>query len=448
MNWLPVVLGILILSGLCLWWLFINLFRSSQELSQALERIANGDYKPVILTGRSILDTQSKHLRVIAETLTRQKNLLSEEEFSISMILGSMTDGIVLTGADQRIRLVNKAAEEMFGLTGAVAGLPLAEVVRSHEILTLTSVVSSTGALQRGELTLGIPGRSESRRLIVIAAKLGAAGGKDSGGLLFVLHDVTRLRELEDLRREFVANVSHEFRTPLSVINGYLETLEETDVSKEMVRKSVAVMRRHSDRLNRLIEDLLIISRMEEKGVRLEKENADPVPILHFVVQQMEREILKRGIEVVFETPAGLPLVSLDPYHIELAFSNLLANAIRHGTDPVGGGKVCISTSLQGNELQISFRDKGPGIPLHHQEHLFERFYRVAGDRARQSGGTGLGLSIVKNIAVAHNGRVSVESKPGDGACFSIFLPLSRTESSAHSLSRESARSPRSRPNV
>jgi two-component system, OmpR family, phosphate regulon sensor histidine kinase PhoR len=423
MNWLPVALGALVLAGVGLWWVFVHVVRSSGELSTALQRVAGGDYRPVILTGKSILfGKQAANLRAIAEILARQKTVLAQEEFSISMILGSMTEGIVITGADLRIRLVNKAAEEMFSLRGAVTGLSLAEVLRSHELQAMALQSSTTGALQRGEITIGNSGRSDPRHLMVMVAALGTPGGETSGGLLLVLHDVTRLRELESVRREFVANVSHEFRTPLSVINGYLETLEEDGLSQEMVRKSIAVMRRHGDRLNRLIEDLLTISRMEEKGVRLEKQPADPGPILLSVVQQMEREIAQRGVEVRLEIPPGLPSVDVDAYQIEQVFSNLLGNAIRYGATK-DGGSVLISTSMEGGEMRISFRDEGPGIPLQDQEHLFERFYRVGGDRARQTGGTGLGLSIVKNIVTAHGGRVTVESRPGEGSRFSVFLP-------------------------
>jgi two-component system phosphate regulon sensor histidine kinase PhoR len=227
-------------------------------------------------------------------------------------------------------------------------------------------------------------------------------------GVLLVLHDISRLRELESVRREFVANVSHEFRTPLSIINGYLETLEEGGVGKEMMSKSISVMRRHAERLNCLIEDLLTISRMEEKGVRLEMLPTDIVALLRGVVEQLESEI-----------------VEVDAYRMDQALSNLLVNALRHGS-PTGGGAATVRISLEpkGSEISVGFRDNGPGIPLQDQEHLFERFYRVGGDRARQTGGSGLGLSIVKNVVQAHGGRVTLESNPGAGSLFTIFLPV------------------------
>jgi two-component system phosphate regulon sensor histidine kinase PhoR len=343
------------------------------------------------------------------------------------MILGSMTEGVVITGPDLRIRQVNQAAAAMFNLSGSGAGLLLAEVFMSHELQGAASRAVQSGEVQRGELSMAIPGRSDRCHLVVTAAALkGSGGGAD--GILLVLHDVTRLRELEAVRREFVANVSHEFRTPLSVINGYLETLREEDIDREMTCRAIDAMQRHADRLQRLIEDLLTISRMEEKGVRLETRRTLLAPLLRSVVEQAERVISDRGVAVNLEIPAGIPPMPLDTYRIEQAFGNLLANALRHGTPAGGaaasGGSVTISVRLNGGEVSVSFRDNGPGIPLADQEHIFERFYRVGGDRARQSGGTGLGLSIVRNIVQAHGGRVAVQSTPGEGATFTVFLPV------------------------
>ena len=397
------------------------------DLRKSAGRIARGDFRPVILPGmppflRGIADD----LRVTAETLARQRELIEEEEFSFSLIMESMTEGVVITAPDLRIRFVNNAAAAMFNLRGSVSGLLLPEVFLGHGLQTLAERAAGTGEVQRGELTQPIPGRSERCHLVVTAAVLKGAEAERPGGVLLVLHDVTRLRELESVRREFVANVSHEFRTPLSIINGYLETLEEGGVGREMLRKSISVMRRHADRLNRLIEDLLTISRMEEKGVRLETASADVAGLLSSVVSRLDPEIRQRGAEVRLDIESGLPSLTIDSYRMEQAFSNLLANALRHGS-PAGstrGVRVTVAMRREGPDLAISFSDDGPGIPFQDQEHLFERFYRVGGDRARQTGGTGLGLSIVKHVVQAHGGRVGLRSRPGEGSTFTIHLPL------------------------
>ena len=419
-----VLAGALLLIGA--FWIFASIILPGRELLAVLRRIADGDFRPVILPGMpSHLRGAEACLRSIAETLSSQKDLLAEEEFSLSMILGSMTEGVVILGPDLRIRELNKAALSLFHLGGNVTGLLLPEVFTSHELQGLTSRASRSGEVQRGELTLAIQGRSDRCHLAVTAAPLKSGSGKGAAGILLVLHDVTRLRELESVRREFVANVSHEFRTPLSVINGYLETLNDGKVGRDMMRKAIAAMQRHTERLNRLIEDLLSISRMEEKGVRLEKEKTDLARILRLVIDQAESEISDRGAIVRLSLEEFIPEATVDTHRIEQAFSNLLANALRHGTpsDTAETAEVFITAFTAGGDIAVSFRDNGPGIPLADQEHVFERFYRVGGDRARMSGGTGLGLSIVKNVIRAHGGRVMLKSSPGEGSTFTVYLP-------------------------
>ena len=407
-----------------LWWLSGRLLAPWREFRSFLRGIAAGDYRPVILGSVPVwLRGAADDLRKTAEALARQKALLEAEEFSLSLILQSMGEGVVITGADLRIRQLNKAAEAMGRLPGNVPGSLLSEAFGNHELETLSVRSLSSGTPQRGELEIRMTGGG-LRHLVVTAAPLGATPGKPDGALL-VLHDVTRIRELEAVRREFVANVSHEFRTPLSVISGYLETLEEGGVDRKMTLRAYGAMRRHTDRLKLLIEDLLTVSHMQEKGVLLETRMTAVPPLLDEIVEHAEQEIGTRGAQVTLSVQKDLPPVLLDPYRIQQALSNLLANALRHGSSE-SGCRIEITAVLAGDEVAVGFRDDGPGIPLADQPHLFERFYRVGGHRARDSGGTGLGLSIVKNIVQAHGGRVTLESSPGQGALFTVWLPVSR----------------------
>ena len=430
MQGTDLVIVVVLLFGGLLWWLSLMVIFPIRELSRQLQRIAAGDFRPVLLAGMPpFFRRTAMDLRRTAELLASQKALIAEEESSLSMILESMSEGVVVTGPDLKIRLMNRAAALMFGLRGKLAGLLLQEVFVSHELEGVARRAICTAEVQHGEFTLGIPGRGERCHLLVTAVSMIAHEHKGPDGILLVLHDVTRLRELESVRREFVANVSHEFRTPLSIISGYLETMEEGDLDPEMYSRAVEVMRRHAVRLNRLIDDLLTVSRMEEKGVVLEKSSVDVPELLRNVISQMDHEIEKRGAKVRLEIPALLPPIEADSYRMEQAFSNLLANALRHGLHGFGPGHpqeavVEILAAVCGGELTVSFRDHGPGVPLKDQKHLFDRFYRVGGDRARQTGGTGLGLSIVKNVVSAHGGRVELESTPGAGSTFTVFLPL------------------------
>jgi len=423
LAWLAVV----ILTGVGVWCLFLFVISPVVELSRQLRRVSQGDFRPVVLAEiPPLFRRTAKDLRRTAELLARQQELLTEEGFSLSIILESMTEGVVITGLDLKIRLFNKAISSMFGFRGKLSGLLLQEVFVSHELQEVALRAAASGKVQHAELTLDLPGRGERCHLLVTAVSLRAPKNKVADGILLVFHDVTRLRELEAVRREFVANVSHEFRTPLSIINGYLETMEEGDLDPEMLASAIPVMRRHGERLNRLIEDLLTISRMEEKGVVLEKSPVEMKDLLREVILNMEREISERGVQVTLDLPPELPDIAVDSYRIEQAFSNLLTNAIRHGRHPsdAKASVVEISARIEGGDLAVSFKDHGPGIPLKDQKHLFDRFYRVGGDRARQTGGTGLGLSIVKNIVTAHGGRVELESTPGSGSTFTILLPI------------------------
>lgn len=420
---LPWLGAVILLSGA--WWVVMAVILPGRELADILRRIASGDFRPVVLKAvPPPLRKVASDIRTAAEILARQKSLLDEEGFSLTMILESMAEGVVIAGGDLRIRMMNKAAAEMSGAGGGGTGLLLAEVFRSHELQALARRAFEGGETERGELDLMPPGSAARIQLAVTAAALKRPDDLSADGVLLVLHDVTRIRELESVRREFVANVSHEFRTPLSVISGYLETLAEDELDRDMTRRSVAAMQRHALRLNRLIEDLLTISRMEEKGGgRLDLARIQLEPLLRGVIEGAECESASRGVAVRLDIPGNLPSVEVDSYRIEQVFANLLANALRHGIpSPDAPAEVVVSAFLSGNEVAVSFRDNGPGIPLADQKHIFERFYRVGGDRARQSGGTGLGLSIVKNVVQAHGGRVSLESSPGRGSTFTVYL--------------------------
>ena len=211
-----------------LWWVIQEVFLPIRDFLRALHRLATGDFRPPLL-GKTpwILRWGAADLRLIAEELLKQKNLLAREEFSIAVILESMDEGVIITGNDLRIRMVNNAATRMLNLSGELRGLLLPEVFRSHELHNIAQRVAQTGEFQQGELTAVVEGRAERAHLVITAATLASGETDAPDGLLLVFHDVTRMRELESVRREFVANVSHEFRTPFRL---------STDISKRWRR--------------------------------------------------------------------------------------------------------------------------------------------------------------------------------------------------------------------
>jgi two-component system phosphate regulon sensor histidine kinase PhoR len=246
--------------------------------------------------------------------------------------------------------------------------------------------------------------------------------GPEPIGMLIVFSDVTQLRRLEDMRRDFVANVSHEIRTPLTAIKGFVETLHQNTVATpEEAERFLGIISKHVDRLNTIIEDLLMLSRIENEGERgdIKCEKTRLRDIFQNAIQICRPRADEKRIQIDLAVDEGLSAM-VDPVLLEQAVVNLLDNAIKYSDS---NKTVLLQSRTSGNEIRLSVRDHGIGIEKKHLPRLFERFYRVDKARSRALGGTGLGLSIVKHIAQAHGGHVTVESSLGEGSLFTIHLP-------------------------
>ena len=242
-------------------------------------------------------------------------------------------------------------------------------------------------------------------------------------GALIVLNDVTRLQRLENLRRDFVANVSHELKTPITSIKGFVETLQDGAWSNEKDAKEfLAIIAKHVDRLTSIIEDLLSLSRIEQEADSgsMAREMARLRDVLSAAVQLCQAKAAEKGIHLDIRCDSALS-ATVNALLLEQALVNLLDNAIKYS--PVRS-VVEVAAGVEHDHLLLSVRDQGRGIEAEHLPRLFERFYRVDKARSRQMGGTGLGLAIVKHIAQAHGGTVTVESAPGKGSLFTIRIPL------------------------
>ncbi|MEA3386715.1 MAG: ATP-binding protein, partial [Thermodesulfobacteriota bacterium] len=241
-------------------------------------------------------------------------------------------------------------------------------------------------------------------------------------GALIVLNDVTRLLKLEKIRREFVANVSHEIKTPITAIKGFVETLRDGALENpEDAERFLEIIGKHVDRLEAIIEDLLSLSRIEQETGREEVvlDEGRLKDLIETAIQVCKAGAMAKKIEIELSCAEDM-LAKIDPPLLEQAIVNLIDNAIKYSND---GGAVRVEALQRENEIIISVHDQGCGIEKKHLPRIFERFYRVDKARSRQMGGTGLGLAIVKHIAQTHGGRVAVESIPGKGSTFSIHLP-------------------------
>ena len=352
-----------------------------------------------------------------ARQLERRVQELESQRTQAQAILESMVEGVAALDRDGRILWLNGSAQRLFKVQpDHAAGKRLVELFRQPEL---------DGLIQEA-----LAGRHPAVREVhtfspteqVVRFQATPCEDNEAGAaLVLVAQDVTEIRRLEGMRREFVANVSHELKTPLTSIKGLVETLlggALDDAANN--RRFVSLIDEDATRLTRLIDDLLELSQIESKAVPLTRETIELRPLVEGVVAALAREIEQRRLTVSAQVPPGLA-VSADPHRLRQVFMNLVENAIKYNKD---AGRVAISAARDRASLTVTVADTGVGIPPQDLPRIFERFYRVDKARSRALGGTGLGLSIVKHIVESHGGTVSVQSRPGEGSAFTVTLPI------------------------
>ena len=355
----------------------------------------------------------------MAAHLANRIKAVSDQRNELETVLSSMLEGVIAVDNEERIISINQAAAQLFetdfetfqyrSIQETIRNLPLQQFINK--------ALSSTQPLQE-DITLF---KNQQRILDVKSSPLLDAN-KIHMGTLIVLNDVTHLRRLENMRSDFVANVSHEIKTPLTAIKGFVETLQHGKVEKpEETRRFLEIIQRHVDRLNSIIEDLLTLSKIEQEDEAgtLNLRNWKIADVFQAAIQICRAKAEEKDliIEVAGNKNAR---ADFDPTLIEQAVVNLLDNAVKYSNP---GGSITLSAEINDSEILINVWDQGIGIAQKHLPRLFERFYRVDKSRSRQLGGTGLGLAIVKHIAQAHGGYVTVESTVGEGSTFTIHLP-------------------------
>jgi len=266
----------------------------------------------------------------------------------------------------------------------------------------------------------------------------------DTTGAVVVLHDITELRKLERVRRDFVANVSHEFRTPLTAIQGFAETLLAGAIDDPQNRtRFLEIILEHARRLARLTEDLLMLSKMDAERLELEVHGISVPQLIESCVETSHHRAAEKNLQISVNTPRDLPEIAGDRRRLAEVLQNLLDNAIQY---TLAGGKIALSAERKGDEVIISVADTGIGIPRADQPRIFERFYRVDVARSREAGGTGLGLSIAKHLVEVHGGRLWVESEVGQGSRFHFTVPVFDAKQAA--LEPPPGENPPARPNA
>jgi len=347
-------------------------------------------------------------------------HVLGVEKARLDAILRHMADGILLVDSKKRIQMLNPAAEQMLSISAREAiGKDHLEITHHFDLDERLARVLRSGEPESLEIRRAQPD------LQVLEARLALAGATTDSGVLIMLRDITRSRQLEQMRTEFVSNVTHELRTPLTAIRGFAETLLEGALEEpETAHHFVEIMKRESDHLGALIEDLLDLSRIESGKFKMRRGHVLLQDLIPDTLDRLAPRAEQKEQRLTVEVSPDLPYIEGDAARLSQVLVNLVDNAIKY-TPARGAVHAKAFQNQDGIILQIS--DTGVGIPQPDLARVFERFYRVDKARTRATGGTGLGLSIVKHIVDSHGGRITVESEVGVGTTFTVTLPLPET---------------------
>ncbi len=403
------------------WYFFKKADLTLHQIKAGVGRFSRGDFSEPIPLGKvGEWRALPEELNKMAAQWSRMLDEITAERGEREAMLASMMEGVFAVDSEENVIGMNGAAAKIFNVDPAQAqGASIQQIVRNPRLIEFIGrVLAGHGQI---EDVIDLWAGDEDRSIQVHGTALENFRGEGMGALI-VLNDVTRLRRLETLRRDFVANVSHELKTPITSIKGWVETLLDGAMKDpDEARRFLEIVARQSDRLNAIIEDLLSLSRIEQESERSEValERGDVLEAIRAAAMVCRDKADKKNVSLEIQRDDEIS-ARINPPLLEQALVNLIDNAIKYSEE---GQSVYVEVKKSESEIVVSVRDEGCGIPKEHLPRLFERFYRVDKARSRQLGGTGLGLAIVKHIAQAHRGKVSVDSVPGSGSRFNIHLP-------------------------
>jgi len=389
-----------------------------ERLREFSRRVAEGDFRPLPPDGTGdTLEALGASLNQTASRLDRTIRTLTEERNLSAAILGSMVEGVAVVNGAERLVFANPGFASILGLdVPPVSGSSLLEVVRQTELIEAVRRVLAGEPRVEAEIATG------TLRQHFFAATVASVRAGETSGAVIVLHDITELRKLERVRRDFIANVSHEFRTPLTAIQGFAETLIAGALDDPQNRvRFLNIILEHARRLARLTEDLLKLSQMDADRLELEIRPVKVAQLVESCYETARHRAAEKELNLALDVSDHLPDVAGDARRLQEVLQNLLDNAIQY---TLPGGKIVLTADLKNEEVIFTVADTGIGIPTADQPRIFERFYRVDAARSREAGGTGLGLAIAKHLIEAQGGRIWVESEIGVGSKFHFSAPV------------------------
>jgi two-component system phosphate regulon sensor histidine kinase PhoR len=392
-----------------------------EQMLQGIEHFTRGDFNFRLAKPKSLETAKmAEALNQMAEQVDEKIKTIIEQKNEQQAVLESMVEGVLAIDRDEKIIHLNNAAAKLLHLDVSIAtGSSIQEVVRNIELQTVIGKTLQENLAVEEEIVL----RNKNEHFLQVHGTVLKDALSQTMGAVIVLNDVTRLRRLENVRRDFVANVSHEIRTPLTSIKGFAETLLGGALEdRDHARKFIEIISKQSNRLNAIIEDLLMLAKLEQEGepTKVDFEYNDLQNVINSALQICAAKAREKDIHLQLRFDQAIK-IRMNADLVEQAVVNLIDNAIKYSPHH---SDVAVLVERRNGEVMIDVTDHGVGIEKKHLPRLFERFYRVDKARSRDLGGTGLGLAIVKHIAQVHSGRVWVDSTPGQGSSFRLFLPV------------------------
>jgi two-component system phosphate regulon sensor histidine kinase PhoR len=412
MDWLfPFLAGLFAVASAVLAWRYAVLRRRLKAYFLTLRRLTE-EKQPVAALPEDFsgLEDLSNAVKNLAKAQAARAESLEAERTRLAAVLEQMTDGVIIADRSGRIQFINPTAQKLFDAPNA-SGRSVIEVLRHHQLVETWQRCQQSGQLQEesAELT--------RRRLFL---QLVVLPDHQTGGSILLFHDLTRVRRLEVVRRDFISNVSHELRTPLASLKALTETLRDGALEDpQAAPRFLARIETEVDALTQMAQELLDLSRIESGQVALQFDQVDPLHLLETSAERMRAQAERAGLTLSVVETGALPQVRADRGRLEQVLVNLIHNAIKF-TPP--GGTITLSATAEPGKVRFSVSDTGVGIAEEDLDRIFERFFKS--DRARAGGGTGLGLSISRHIVEAHGGRIWAESVEGHGSTFHFTIPV------------------------
>ena len=409
-------LGVIVVTGLVAAQRHRRFLRHWRHLEETLDDLADGREPRSLVFHDARFTDLAKRLERLADEQERMRRRRHQQEEILRIILASMDEGVMVVDSRHEVRVVNPTLLSMFALGGNPFGQSVLGMLGEPVFEEMVTAALASGEAQSREVAFE---RGRARLFAVHAAPMRDAAGEP--GVVAIFRDITRLKQLEEMRREFVANVSHELRTPLSIFQGYLETLlDAPDLPRDERVPVLEVMRKHSQRLNALVEDLLTLARLEARGSVPTLAPVNVEKLLREAAADWARPGTQKGVALAVECATDFLALHADESQLVQVLNNLIENALKYTP---AAGRITLRAVLADGAIELRVADTGAGISAEDLPHIFQRFYRAEKARSREHGGTGLGLSIVKHIVLAHGGTAEAESVPGQGTTIVLRFP-------------------------